>query len=108
VLSIVLGVLVTSSLFVPYMNGFVFVSLKESLFFTTTLLGVTMGFIYGGLVFVPMFLIAVYMGAVRGIRYLSGSIKIDLENSIDFIDSEIEEDITGSEYSDNIIITEDK
>lgn len=67
-LAVILGISVTSSLFVFGDTSNVF----NNLFFSTTALGMTFGAIYGGIVLVPMFLWGVYRGAFRGFKHLRG------------------------------------
>jgi hypothetical protein len=51
--------------------------LTSSLFVETIILGVVFGAYYGGFIFVPMFLIAVFVSGFRGIQYFQK--KIDYE-----------------------------
>jgi len=77
ILSIVLGILVTASLFIfPYGEGFDFF---DNLFFNIIISGMVLGFPYGGTILVPMFLFGTYKGLVRGINYFRG--KIDFSNT---------------------------
>ena len=78
ILSIILGFSVTASLFVINIsNGF---NPLANLFFLTIIEGMYFGFIYGGFILVPMFLIGVYKSLIRGIRYFRGKINYDTLN----------------------------
>ncbi len=66
VLAVVLGISVTSSLFIFTDNNF------NNLFFYTVFMGVTFGTVYGGIILVPMFLWGVYRSLFRGIKHLRG------------------------------------
>ena len=79
--SILLGVSVTISLFIPQSSE-LSLSLSNNFFVFTTNLGMTGGGIFGGFILVPMFLIGVYVNLYHSIGYMLG--KIDYANNIDF------------------------
>lgn len=85
ILAILLGVSVTTSLFIfEKMDGSF---LLNNLFIQTVYLGMLLGIIYGGTILVPMFLMSVYLGLYRGIQYFRG--KVVYSNSQGIIENQI-------------------
>jgi len=80
-LSILLGISVTVSLFI-FTSPEDGINFFSTWFVATVMLGVLMGFQVGGIVLVPMFLISVYTSLFLGIQYFRG--KID-ETSADLV-----------------------
>ncbi len=73
--SILLGISVTASLLI---FGEGFENPLENLFIYTTLYGIVFGFMYGGIILVPMFLRGVYISFSRGLKHVRGKATYNL------------------------------
>lgn len=89
VLAIILAISVTVSLFIFQESN--------NLFFSTVLLGTTMGAMFGGTLLVPMFLGSVYVGVFRAIKHISGKLVYSYENPVSDVPTPQNPDFPNSE-----------
>ena len=76
-----LGLSVLIGFFVPFNHGEIY-SLSKSVSVLLTMLGFSLGSLYGGFIWVPLFLFNSFYGGYKAIRYWNKKVKYEFESDI--------------------------